>query len=415
MSDVAARSGNRMRGLFPIWLAKPKDSIGTRLDGSRGLGKGFDFLRVVLATLVVYVHTYEVTGFQDMEGATVKFMKYWVLAVFFGLSGFLITGSALRLRLRDFIINRGIRIVPALFVDVVFSVAVIGILFTTLPVREYLADSRIYFYLLNTVGDIHYFLPGVFGTHPETKVNPSLWTVPFEIGCYVIMAFLIISKSLKHPLVVIVCSLAAMIAALAADHYELVTYGDVTLTTPWQIAVTRGGRLVVCFLLGISAFQLRYWLPYDWRPFAVGFLWCLFLNFDLHTGSLLHRDSVLNIVAAPVLIYMMTFLGVSEIPPLPLFRHGDYSYGIYLYGFPLQQIAYALLPNARSPLLQFAIVIPFIIIFAMFSWHAIEKPLLKVRKKFSFVARQRIAESAPDSELAGAENNKPLPVGSGSV
>jgi hypothetical protein len=73
------------------------------------------------------------------------------------------------------------------------------------------------------------------------------------------------------------------------------------------------------------------------------------------------------------------------------------------------QVMRALFPKiGANPVLLWIISVPAIVLFAMFSWHAIEKPILRVRKKFSFVARQRLAVAAPDSRLAGAEFDKPI-------
>jgi peptidoglycan/LPS O-acetylase OafA/YrhL len=104
-------------------------------------------------------------------------------------------------------------------------------------------------------------------------------------------------------------------------------------------------------------------------------------------------------------VYITAFLGVSKLPRLPLFSKGDYSYGIYLYGFPVQQVVRHLLPNAAL-LVQFAVALLLITVFAALSWHWIEKPLLKLRSRFSFVARQRLA---PD-ELAESLPDLPQPV-----
>ena len=120
-------------------LSLTKKSIGERLDDYRGLGPGFDFLRVFLAISVVFFHAFVVTGREPGGMRSLWFASYWVLAMFFGLSGFLITGSALRLKLRDFIINRSLRIVPALAVDVIFAALILGPIF-------YNATDRSVFY-----------------------------------------------------------------------------------------------------------------------------------------------------------------------------------------------------------------------------------------------------------------------------
>jgi peptidoglycan/LPS O-acetylase OafA/YrhL len=110
------------------------------------------------------------------------------------------------------------------------------------------------------------------------------------------------------------------------------------------------------------------------------------------------------------LVYIVVFLGVSKLPPLPLFHRGDYSYGIYLYGFPIMQAMRGWFPSAgTNPILLWVMSVPTIMLFAAFSWHAIEKPILRLRKKFSFVARQRLAQAPTLPKLAGAESEHPRP------
>ena len=73
---------------------------------------------------------------------------------------------------------------------------------------------------------------------------------------------------------------------------------------------------------------------------------------------------------------------------VPIYHRGDYSYGVYLYGYPIQQAIVTVAPSVTSPLLHFAITLPLVTLVAVFSWHCIEKPILRLRKKFSFTARK---------------------------
>src|ERR1051325_6675481 len=95
------------------------NSIGNILERHRGIGPGFDFLRVFLAICIVFVHALLATGMRPwFDQSPLWFMEYALVPMFFALSGFLITGSAMRLSLGNFLINRGLRIVPALAVDI---------------------------------------------------------------------------------------------------------------------------------------------------------------------------------------------------------------------------------------------------------------------------------------------------------
>jgi peptidoglycan/LPS O-acetylase OafA/YrhL len=98
-------------------------------------------------------------------------------------------------------------------------------------------------------------------------------------------------------------------------------------------------------------------------------------------------------LALPLLLYIMAFIGVSDIPRLPLFHRGDYSYGIYLYGYPIQQaiiaatMPYMVISAWPHFLISLLIVVPI----AMASWHWVEKPILRTRKKYSLTAQKTTA------------------------
>jgi len=370
------------------------------LDQQRGFGPGFDFLRIALAVSVVAAHTpYVATGGSDGDTATIAwFAHYGILAMFFALSGFLIAASALRLSLKEFLINRGMRIVPALAVEVVLSALILGPIFTALPLSAYFTDVGTYKYFTNIVGLVNYVLPGVFSGNPAPEVNSSLWTVPFEYGCYAVMSVFIVFGLLRKPWLIVVgavvlvsIGLALQLTGHAASPPQLpagvagAMAGKIFSTAPF---LGRGAKLLVAFLLGIAIYLFRHRIPYDGRVLAACCGFCLGVALLGPAGWL--SQPVLNLFVCPALVYITAFLGVSKLPRLPVLSKGDYSYGIYLYGFPVQQVVRVWLPDS-SLTVQFTVALALITLFAAFSWHWIEKPILKLRSKFSFVARQRLA------------------------
>ena len=76
---------------------------------------------------------------------------------------------------------------------------------------------------------------------------------------------------------------------------------------------------------------------------------------------------------------------------------GDYSYGIYLYGYPLMQAMAATLPYARGKFFVFvpvALLLTFM--FAFLPWHLIEKRFLRLRRHFSQRSANIAAELHPE-------------------
>jgi peptidoglycan/LPS O-acetylase OafA/YrhL len=87
-------------------------------------------------------------------------------------------------------------------------------------------------------------------------------------------------------------------------------------------------------------------------------------------------------VSAFALPYCSAYIGLTKLAPLPYFHRGDYSYGVYIYGFPIQQAIAFYFPHLRNWLFSFALAFPLSVAFATMSWHLIEKPALGVRKRF---------------------------------
>ena len=113
-----------------------------------------------------------------------------ILPMFFALSGFLVAGSLERNKSPiSFFGLRIIRLAPALLVEITLSAIILGPIFTTFSIQAYFSDPLFYSYFLNVVGYIHYTLPGVFTQNPVPSiVNSQLWTIPFELKCYIMLA-----------------------------------------------------------------------------------------------------------------------------------------------------------------------------------------------------------------------------------
>lgn len=387
-------------------------SLGQVLDEHRGLGPGFDFLRVALAVAIVGMHAPTVSGYNQFMLTPLWFGGYALVPMFFALSGFLITASAQRLSLKNFLINRGMRIVPALAVDVVFCALIVGPLITTEPLSAYFQSPLVWSYFLNILGYIHYQLPGVFAGHPTSQVNGALWTVPWEIGCYAVIAALMVTRLIHRPALV----LAMVVAYLALGAGLQLMFSGQPVDGPLRRAIgltgARGALALAAFLLGILIYQLRYRIAYSRMLFAAAVAVCA-------ATALIGDKSLLEVVwtrffLLPLLVYITVFVGLTRVPIPGYFKRGDYSYGIYLYHLPLLQLIVALFPGVIEmggwgAILVFFAGVPFVVLFATASWHLIEKPVLGLRKKFSFVARVRGIDVDPDNNAAPTPQASDVP------
>lgn len=331
-------------------------SLQDRMVATQGKSSGFDYLRLGLALIIVAYHTAVVTGGEAAQqrvlasglGHPIRLL----LPLFFALSGFLVAGSLQRCaNIGVFLGLRALRIFPALAVDTLFCALVLGPIVTTMAVSAYAADPTFHAYFLNILGIIHYELPGVFASNPMTQVNGQLWTVPFELECYVVLAVLGAVGLHRRPVL-----LVAVVAALAAAvEYKALA------SAPYL-----GRLLLLCFLAGVVLHAWRRAVPWSASLAAVALV--------LST-VLMAIPSTLYLAALPV-AYLTVWLGLLNPPKVSLLRTGDYSYGLFLYGFPLQQWLVAEVPFARVWWGNLLLAWPLALGFAALSWHLFEKRAL---------------------------------------
>ena len=277
-------------------------------------------------------------------------------------------------------------------------------IFTTLPLIEYFTNYKFYLYFTNLFGFVYYFLPGVFN---GDWVNGSIWTVPYEMGCYAIISALIYYQLLRKRWLLVGLSVVIGLVevALALLHFQgqqltLHSIPELIRLAPqylvYYIFYARGSRLLISFTVGIAFYLFRHQIPYSKGLFLVAI--AVVILAESIGGWTSEESPIANVFIVVPVIYITIFLGLTNIPLFSILRKGDYSYGIYLYGWPLTQATRMVFPEqAKSwPFLLVVSLVP-ILLFAAFSWHAIERPILQMRKKFSFVARQRLAEVDTDA------------------
>lgn len=368
-------------------------TLGSVLDEQSGFGQGFDFLRIFLATGIIASHTAQLSGHSDLvQGSVFWFVENMLVPMFFALSGFLVAGSSTRLSPRSFLLNRMARIVPALAVDIVFAALIIGPLVTTLPLQAYFSDPMFHSYFLNIIGSIHFDLPGVFQGNPSKNVNGALWTVPFEICCYVVLVGLMVSGAMKDAKWITWLTLGVLIAgvALRAMGPGLAS-GEPSLlkVAALNLFGQRSSLLLQSFLIGVCLYLHRYSIPFSGRATLglIGGVVLIGVVGDAH-GVFSHPAA--DAILLPLVVYLTVAIGLSRVPPIPGFGGGDYSYGLYLYHVPFMQLLIHVIPNAWTGTwwwTLFFVGFPVSLAVAMISWHLVEYPVLKLRKSFAITRR----------------------------
>lgn len=229
-------------------------TIADRLESVNSRPSGFDYMRIILAVSVISAHsTLQMQFASDDRPHAFTLYTTLIVPMFFSLSGFLVAGSLERCRsLVTFLGLRVFRIIPALAVEVLISALILGPLFTTLSLSEYFSSPVFQKYLLNIVGDIHYYLPGVFESNRSTQVNGQLWTVPWELACYLVLAAIVIVGGYKVKwglsLVLAIGYLAKILQHVFTNQTMNVATGQITL---------------LCFLTGIWVYRNRTSISYS--------------------------------------------------------------------------------------------------------------------------------------------------------
>lgn len=330
----------------------------------------FDRLRLYAAALVIYGHSYALAtpghGGADLllrltgAGHSGE-MAVWM---FFVISGFLLTMSwrdrpdALR-----YLRNRALRILPAYAVCLTLSALLLGPLLTRLPLTEYLADPATWRYVLGNLSylDMQYRLPGVFETLPYAGVvNGSIWSLQAEVWAYALLL------------------LCGLLGLLRPGRYALAVLLGTALTWALASQLTRLAPEIPpalgAFALGVlAAVHARRIPQHGGLPLAVLALFTIATALD---ADLAIRRGLLLLTVAALTLWLAYRFPQRPGPQV------DASYGLYLYGFPVQQLCVSLWPGL-TPWALTVVALPLAWLLGRLSWQWIEAPALRLKRAAS--------------------------------
>jgi peptidoglycan/LPS O-acetylase OafA/YrhL len=343
-------------------------------DHATSRDNNFNLIRILAATGVLVSHAYPLSlgpaALQPLEGIlqglTLGTVCVWI---FFAISGFFIIQSFARKQsTRAFLAARVLRLVPALVVVTVITIAVAGLLLTQAPQPVFWAEAGPYFIRNLLLFELQYTLPGVFETNPYGgAINGSLWSLSYEVTCYAGVFLCGIFGLIARPRI-FACLVVLFLGAYAAGML-----GDL------HPRLSKLTELGLPFLIGMIFYIWRHHIPLS--------------------GTLLAGLAALAVLAwftplfmpvfAVALSYAIFMLGYARTPIVQRYnRLGDYSYGLYIYAFPIQQLVAQ--TGVTTPVLNMAIALPFTIICAVISWHVVEHPAMQLRHRVSGLTRQKI-------------------------
>lgn len=321
-------------------------------------------MRFVAAIMVIFAHSYAISG-SDLGSDFINRHTNGIISIggisvtlFFLCSGYLISKSVFRTdKFVNYIKARLIRLLPPLWFVVLFSVF-LGAFITSLSFKEYFGNISTFKYLLNGILLPIHDLPGIFEANKYgTTVNGALWTLPVEFACYVACFIFYKLKLLDKkrffytiPIVVLV---------LIFEKYLPGILGSMV-------------RPCVFFYIGMLYYVYREHIELNIK--IVPILFCLLIA--AYFVPILIKPAM--ILLWPYILFTLWF----AIPQCSdnIGKTGDVSYGLYLWGFVVQQFLSHIFGGKMSQLLNFVLASIIAVVLAIITFLLTEKPFLKKKK-----------------------------------
>lgn len=348
-------------------------------EALNGHQNSLGLVRLVMASAVIFDHAFPLGGWGEAPflAHTRNQQSLGGLAVlgFLGISGYLVTKSAMGSDVMQFMWRRVLRIFPAFWAVLLVGAFLVGPaiwLAGGRPVTTYFGvgdgSPLAYLYSNFTLKIGQFGVRDVFqGTTPfGGSINGSIWTLAYEWMCYLMLAALLVIGVLSRAKIIIpviagfffLMQLVYVISPAAAAT-AIPFFAD-----PWRL------NFGYIFFVGATLAVYSHVIPFDHR----------FGAFAGIASLALLRYGGFNTVGYLLFAYFVLYAAAA----LPRVTHrigmkNDYSYGVYLYGWVVEQIL-AFLGVYRWGFFPFAIL-TLIGAFgcAWLSWHGIEKQALKLK------------------------------------
>ncbi|WP_190300495.1 acyltransferase family protein [Rufibacter hautae] len=353
----------------------------------------FDLLRFLLAVTVIFSHWFVIYYGKGID--TELFMIFsknqidlGSVAVngFFIISGFLIVHSYKHsTSFLSYLKKRILRIYPGFFVAFILSVLILGPLGTfdidhpSGNITLYLHSLRKKLLLLNLFSMQAPIAIRCFMTTPlPNQINESLWTIQYEFICYLAVPIFAYLGIFKKKWVAIALFLLSYVVLTLQDSARLFLWEDYSgklISTPQYMP-----RFFVYFLAGTCVYLFRHKIARSNWLVALSII-SLILACVWFKGF--------NLVAPFSLTYLLFYVAY-----FPHFRftkftkHGDFSYGIYLYAWPIQQLVMLFIGKEANLFTLFILSMAITLVAAYASWRFVEKPFLQLKDhptRFSFM------------------------------
>jgi len=332
-------------------------------DALNKSANNFDLLRLIAASIVIWGHAPAISPSEAFSDPILKnfgfdYLGSLAVKFFFFLSGLVVANSLLEKKnLSSYIFSRVFRIFPGLITCVLLT-TVCGGLISTLSLSDYFLNDATITYVKGSISffDMSWVLPGVFEQNVNHAVNGSLWTLPFEIACYSWLLIFVFCDFLNSRLIKSLVCLAAI----------LISFFFPKIIPPFS-TVGSAEMLLGCFFIGVffAIFKDRIILSSKYV------LVLMLLAF------LVRNTSVFQFVFYLLFFYGAIFISTRKFVLRYLRIPLDISYGVYLYGYFIQQLIHMIWPQ-HGPYWNIAMSLPIACLMGYASFVFIERPMMQL-------------------------------------
>ena len=339
-----------------------------------------DFVRIFLALLVILSHSYSLAldhertePFNLLSRGQATGGRIAV-DLFFILSGFLIAASYERSSSAlSYLKKRVARIYPGFILLCLLTVTVV------LPlahgrVAGATFSEKAFNVIVNTLQLRNIPADGAFPNNPaKWDVNGSLWSIAFEFWCYVGVMLLGLTGLLRLKKFLLTTFIGSLAVSILFAHFKWnvsgAILGQIFGYPPFW------ARLLPMYLAGVVFYRFRQEIPFS-PKLVIAALIAMVVAFRAPLGY-----AALFPIAGTYLVMCFSFAPSIRLHGAA--HYGDFSYGTYLYGFPIQQLILQAFGRPVSPLVLFACAAPATLVVAAMSWYTVEKRFLQAAHKKS--------------------------------
>lgn len=331
-------------------------------DYQNNRSQNLNFIKFIAALAVIVSHSYPLSQGANCKDFLLKISNQTLglggvaVAVFFISSGFFVTKSIEKSKGNHYLVNRFKRIFPPLWFVLILTILICSLFFTSCRLKEFFLSKDFLVYCLNFLLIPIHNLPGVFSNNIfPGAINGALWTLPIEFFCYIVLYVLyklnLVNKKFYKM------SLIPVLLLFIVVYY---------INIPVILLVRGYFAPLFMFYLGSFFWVFKDRIRMDLKLFVI----CLVL----FVISIFAKQGHLGLLLFFPYIVLFSSFGLKQINT-NVANLGNYSYGIYLCGWPIQQMVVSLFGGSMSVLMNVLICLPLAIIMGYFTYNIIEKKI----------------------------------------